>query len=186
MAKKVAKERIKTSKDKLFQGRDGFTLFELMIVVFLLSFILLLTFPNFRDLIVSQNIKRAVLGFGGTIKYAQSQAAATKQFHRLMIDVSDNTYWVLWEEEKGKFRRDPSVYGQPRSLPTGVSFVDIIHQEHGRIDRGRAHIDFSPTGWAEESVIHFKRKEEEFFTIFINSLGGRVEIYQGYLERKKG
>ncbi len=185
MEKKVGKERIRISKDRFFQKRDGFTLFELTVVLFLLGFILLLTFPNFRDLLFSPNIKRGVLGLIGTIKYAQSQAATTKQFHRLLIDVKDNIFWVMREEEKGKFIRDPSPYGQPRSLPAGIIFLDIIHPERGRITEGQAHIDFSPTGWVDDGTVHLKRKEE-VFTIFINPLGGRVEISEGYLERKKG
>jgi len=186
MEKKVEKEKIRISKDKVDQKGNGFTLFELTIVLFLLGFILLLTFPNFRDLLFSPNIKRGVLGLVGTIKYAQSQAATTKQFHRLIIDVKDNIFWVMREEEKGKFIRDPSPYGQPRSLPEGIMFLDVIHPERGRISAGQAHIDFSPTGWAEEGAVHLKRKEEEIFTIFINPLGGRVEISEGYWERKKG
>lgn len=182
----MGKGRIKISKDRLSQGRKGFTLFELTVVIFLLGILFLLTFPNFRDYILPQNIKRATLGFVGAIKYAQSQAATTKRFHRLMIDVKDNAYWVLREEEKGKFFPDPSRYGLPRNLPAGIFFLDIIHQGQGRIEAGKGHIDFSPTGWAEESAVHFKRKDEELFTIFINALGGRVEIYEGYLVRRKG
>lgn len=186
MEKKGGKEKIRISKDRFLQKKVGFTLFELTIVLFLLGFILLLTFPNFRDLLFSPNIKRGVLGLVGAIKYAQSQAATTKQFHRLIIDVKDNIFWVMREEEKGKFIRDPSPYGQPQTLPGGIIFLDVIHAERGRITQGQAHIGFSPTGWAEEGAVHLKRKEEEVFTIFINPLGGRVEINAGYLERRKG
>lgn len=182
----MGKEKIRISKDKFFQKGDGFTLVELTIVLFLLGIILLLTFPNFRDLLFSPDIKRGVLGLVGTIKYAQSQAATTKQFHRLVIDLKDNIFWVMREEEKGKFIRDPSPFGQPRSLPAGIFFLDVTHPERGRIAEGQAHIDFSPTGWAEDGAVHIKRKEEEVFTIFINPLGGRVEINEGYLERRKG
>ncbi|MGQ9695499.1 MAG: hypothetical protein ACUVWV_12245 [Thermodesulfobacteriota bacterium] len=186
MEKKVGKGKIKISKDSFLREGVGFTLWELTIVLFLLGFILLLTFPNFRDLLFFPDIKRGVLSLVGAIKYAQSQAATTKQIHRLMIDVRDNTFWLLREEEKGKFMRDPSLYGQPRSLPGGIIFWDVIHPEQGQVTKGEAHIDFYPTGWAEEGTVHLKRKEEEFFTIFINPLGGRVEISEGYLQRKKG
>lgn len=185
MGKKVAREKIKILRDNCLPKEKGFTLGELTVVLFLLGFILLLTFPNFREFFTPHNIKRALLGFTGTIKYTRSQAATTKLFHRLVIDVKENTFWVMREEEKGKFIRDPAPPGQAQNLPEGVYFLDVTTPERGRVEEGPAFIEFSPTGWAEEAAIHLKRKEEEIFTIFVNPLGGKLEIYEGYLERKR-
>ncbi len=170
-------------KDRSSKERDGFTLLELTVVLLLLGFILLLTFPNFRKQIFASDIKRCVLGLVGEVKYAQSQAATTKKMHRLIIDVKDNIFWVMREEARGKFIREPSRSGQPHGLPPGIFFLDVIHPDRGRIMEGLAYIDFFPTGWAEESTFHLQRKEE-IFTIFINPLGGRVEVYEGYWEKR--
>jgi Tfp pilus assembly protein FimT len=96
-----------------------------MVVLLLLGFILLLTFPNFRQLIAPRDFKRAVLGFVGTLRYTQSQAATTKMYHRLNIDVKENGFWISREGEKGHFDRDPSSMGQLTSLPPGVIFLDV-------------------------------------------------------------
>ncbi len=179
----MGKGKIRTLKDRSSKEGEGFTLLELTVVLLLLGFILLLTFPNFRAQIFASDIKRSILGLVGEIKYAQSQAATTKKVHRLMIDVKDNIFWVMREEAKGRFIREPSRSGQPRSLPPGISFLDVIHPDRGRIMEGQAYIDFYPTGWAEESTVHLQRNDE-VFTIFINSLGGRVEVNEGYWEKR--
>jgi prepilin-type N-terminal cleavage/methylation domain-containing protein len=170
--------------DRIAQ-RKGFTLFELMFVLLLLGFMLLLTFPNFRQFFGPRDLKRAVLGFFGTLRYAQSQAATTKIHYRLNVDVKENVFWISREGEKGKFDRDPSSYGRITSLPPGVIFLDVYHPERGKVRDGAAFVEFSPTGWAEECTIHIRKSEQEVYTLFIHPLGGKVEVVEGYAERVK-
>ena len=171
-----------TSRDN---ARRGFTLVELMLVLLLLGFMLLLSFPNFRDLILPGDMKRAILGFVGTLRYAQGQAATTKQSHRVNMSVRENAFWVSLESEKGKFYRDPSSYGQLTYLPAGVNILDVYHPERGKARDGDAYVEFSPTGWAEECTIHLKKSEQEVFTLFVHPLGGNIEVVEGYQERLK-
>jgi prepilin-type N-terminal cleavage/methylation domain-containing protein len=178
--------KIRTLKDNLLPGHRGFTLLEMMVVILLLGFIFLLTFPNFRESIAPRDFRKAVLNLAGTLRYAQSQAATTKFRHRLNMDVKENAFWVTVENEKGKFSRDPSPSGQPTYLPPGVIFLDVYHAERGKVREGMAYVDFSPTGWAEECIIHLKKSEQEVFTVFVKPLGGKIEAEAGYLERVKG
>ncbi len=168
---------------RVLQGTAGFTLVEIMVVLLLLGFILLLASPNFRGILAPRDFKRAVLGFAGTLRYAQSQAATTKVHHRLNINVTENAYWISREGEIGKFDRDPSSLGQLTPLPAGVSFLDVYQTERGKINSGVAYVEFSPTGWAEECTIHMKKSEQEVFTLYIHPLGGKIEIVEGYTER---
>jgi Tfp pilus assembly protein FimT len=175
---------------RILNGRGvtgrGFTLFELVVVLCLLSFMLLLTFPNFRGVLEPRDMKRAVLGFVGALRYAQSQAAMTKQTHRLMIAVKENAYWITVDQGKGEYLRDDSSWGSRQTLPAGIQFLDVTNPEQGSIREGTAHVEFSPTGWAEECMIHLKRTDQEIFTIAIHPLGGKIEATPGYLERRKG
>jgi Tfp pilus assembly protein FimT len=180
----VAKGKIRTLKDKRSRRSRGFTFFELAIVLFLLGFIFLLAMPKFRDL-GPGDTKRAVLKLVGSLRYAQSQAATTKNFYRLNLDVKENSFWIT-VADKGKFVREGTREGQPGYLPAGVSFLDVDHPERGKIREGAAFVEFSPTGWAEECTIHLRKSEEEIFTIFINPLGGKIETVAGYAERSKG
>jgi hypothetical protein len=65
-------------------------------------------------------------------------------------------------------------------------FLDVYHPERGKVREGNAYVEFSPTGWAEECTIHVKKNEQEVFTIFVNPLGGKIEVAAGYLERVRG
>ncbi|KPK85655.1 MAG: hypothetical protein AMJ94_18865 [Deltaproteobacteria bacterium SM23_61] len=156
----MEKERARTSK-----GNPGFSLAELMVVILILGFVFLLTFPNFRALLEPRDAKRAVLQLVGSMRYAQSQAAATKQRFRLNLDLKENAYWVSREGERDSFLRDSSPLGKPAYLPAGVTF-------------------FSPTGWADECEIHLRKGEEEIFTLFVHPLGGKTEVTAGYVERR--
>jgi prepilin-type N-terminal cleavage/methylation domain-containing protein len=175
---------------RILNGRGGagrgFTLFELVVVLLLLGFMLLLTFPNFRAVFGPRDMKRAVLGFVGALRYAQSQAAMTKQSHRLMIEVKENAYWISVEQENGEYLRDDSSWGSRRTLPGGIQFMDVTDAEQGKIQEGIAHVEFSPTGWAEQCMIHLKKTDQEVFTIVVHPLGGKIDATPGYLERGKG
>jgi len=133
-----------------------------------------------------RDIQSAVRGLVGTVRYVQSQAATTKQRHRLVLDLNENVFWVSVEGEPGKFQREGSLAGKSQRLPDAVRFMDFNHARRGKAQEGSAYIEFSPTGWAEECTIHLRRSAEEIFTIFIHSLGGKVEIAPGYQDRVKG
>ncbi len=175
----MEKGRTRTSK-----GSPGFSFVELAVVLFLLGFIFLLTFPNFRELLEPRDIKRATVRLVGSLRYAQSQAATTKQRFRLNIDIKENAYWVSREGERDTFLRDSSPLGTPDYLPAGVVFLDVTHPERGKLREGTAYIGFSITGWADECEIHLGRGEDEVFTIFIHPLGGKTDVTAGYVERK--
>jgi prepilin-type N-terminal cleavage/methylation domain-containing protein len=179
MEKKVERGRARTSK-----GSPGFSLAELMVVILILGFVFLLTFPNFRALLEPRDAKRAVLQLVGSMRYAQSQAAATKQRFRLNLSLKENAYWVSREGERDSFLRDASPLGKPAYLPAGVTFLDVSHPERGKIREGTAYVEFSPTGWADECEIHLRRGEEEIFTLFVHPLGGKTEVTAGYVERR--
>lgn len=172
---------------RCFSGREsGFTLFELMFVMVLAGFIVALSAPNFRDAFWPRDMKRTTLSLVGALRYAQSQAATTKQPHRLEMNVEENAFWVSRAGEEGVFTRDPSPRGNPVYLPAGIGFLDVNQPGREKMRGGMAFVHFSPTGWAEESTIHLKKGENEVFTIFIHPLGGKVELAEGYLERRKG
>jgi prepilin-type N-terminal cleavage/methylation domain-containing protein len=178
MGRRGGREKTRTSS-----GNRGFTLVELMVVVALLGFILLLTFPNFRDLLEPRNPKRVVLQLVGSLKYAQSQAATSKQRYRLNLDLKENAFWISREEGRGSFQRDSSRMGKPSYLPSGMIFLDVSNPERGKMREGTGYVEFSPTGWAEECAVHLQKGEEEVFTIFVYPLGGKVEVFARYVER---
>lgn len=164
----------------------GFTLLELGIVLLLLGLILTLSLPQIRQRIGPQDLPSVIRGLIGTIRYAQSQAATTKQRYRLNLDLRENRYWISVEGNPGKFLREEGPEGKDQPLPSAVRFMGFLHPLRGKIQEGLAYIEFSPTGWAEECAIYLRQGEKEIFTLFIHPLGGKVEVLAGYVERARG
>ena len=177
---------MKTSRGKGLPDKKGFTFLELMLVILLLGFMFLFTWPNFQGLTSVGNTGQAVLELTGALRFARSQAATTKCRYRVNLEIRENTFWISKEKNKKEFAAVSSEYGQRTHLPAGMTFLDIQQPHRGKIREGTAYVEFSPTGWAGESAIHLRRGDEDMFTIFVDPLGGKIEILSGYVERTRG
>jgi len=177
---------MKTSRGKGLPDKKGFTFLELMLVILLLGFMFLFTWPNFQGLTSVGNTGQAVLELTGALRFARSQAATTKCRYRVNLEIRENAFWITKEKDKKEFLVVSSPYGQRTHLPPGLNFLDIQQPHRGKMREGTGYVEFSPTGWAEDCTIHLWRGEEHIFTIFVHPLGGKVEILSGYVERTIG
>jgi len=116
------------------------------------------------------------------MRYAQSQAATTKQRFRLNVDLKENAYWVSRQGDKDSFVRDPSPMGNATYLPSGVSFLDVTHPERGKMREGIAYVEFSPR--AGRRMRNPSGPGRRGLHPFCPSPGGKTEVTAGYVERK--
>ena len=177
---------MKTSRGKRLTDKKGFTFLEMMLVILLLGFMFLFTWPNFQGFTSRGNTRQGILELTGALRFAHSQAATTKCRYRVNLDIRENTFWISKEKDKKEFLVVSSPYGQRTHLPPGLVFLDIQQPHRGKIREGTGHVEFSPTGWAKDCTIHLRRGEEDIFTIFVYPLGGKVEIISGYVEKAIG
>jgi len=75
------------------RDQKGFTLIELVVVIFLVGIFLLVAVPKFKD-ITEVNIKSASRRLTGTIRYLYSEAVFKKRVYKLAFDIDTNEYWV--------------------------------------------------------------------------------------------
>ncbi len=160
----------------------GFTLIELMVVVFLLGAFFSVAMPRvFKT--DDMSLRSASRGLVTTIRYLYSKSIFEKRIYKLSFDIDSGEYWV--EALKGnQFRseEDPG-YGR-RKLPNGVFFSDIqTERTQGKVGSGRdAFILFLPTGIVDSAVIHLRTGEDNFFTLSTNPYTGSTKVFDEYVE----
>src|SRR3990172_3164096 len=102
------------------RDQKGFTLIELVVVIFLVGIFLLVAVPKFED-ITEVNIKSASRRLSGTIRYLYSEAAFKKKVYKLAFDIDRNEYWIeVLDGNEFVIPNDPFL-GR-KQLPTGVYF----------------------------------------------------------------
>lgn len=87
---------------------------------------------------------------------------------------------------KVEFSPDARVMKRAVSLPRGLLIEDVEKVGRERaITEGKAYINFFPQGLAEEAAIHLGDGKTLHWTIVINPLTGRADVYEKHVSLKE-
>lgn len=73
----------------------GFTLVELLAVVFIVSVIALALIPALDNMVPSYRLRAAARNVGSMIELAQSEAIAGRKEFAIAYDLDENTFWIV-------------------------------------------------------------------------------------------
>ena len=74
--------------------RNGYTLIELALVVFLLGLMLVLAVPRVRETLISDGLKKTVRQLVGAAKELRTDAVREQLDYKLNLDLSNNAFWT--------------------------------------------------------------------------------------------
>lgn len=148
-------------------NKKGFTLLELILVIFIISLTLTLVMPSFWD-IGEGTLKTEARHIGGALRYIYDEAIGKKQTYIFNINLNDESWGFEGSKEKKKV-----------SLKGDVEVTDVMIPSLGEVSRGEVIIEFGPIGVKEPIILHLKKGKSEY-TIIFNHLNGRVKVLEGY------
>ncbi|WDT76461.1 MAG: prepilin-type N-terminal cleavage/methylation domain-containing protein [Candidatus Manganitrophus sp.] len=157
----------------------GFTLLELMLVVFILSVTALFVFPRVSSF-GATDLKRTARHFAGLIQHLAQESSTTKQTYRLYFNLENGAYWAAALGENGEFVETTDPMTRRRVLPKEISFEDVVTPAQGKVNEGEAFMQFYPVG-VEKVWIHLKQGERQW-TLVVNPLTGRVKVMDEYVD----
>jgi len=161
----------------------GFTFIELVVVVFILSLMLLIALPNFKNVFPGTYLSSSARRIAGEISWLHHEAGFSGRRYRLNIDLDEHGYWAVREVLGDEMKMSAVDMPAMKKLLPGVSFRDVVTGTE-KVEEGEAHIDFSPYGLIEPAVIHLVNSEGEELSVMINCFTGKAEILCGYIEQK--
>ena len=160
----------------------GFTLIEILLVVFLLGAFLSVAAPGLFGT-DDMSLRRASRGLVTTIRHLYARAAFEKRVYRLSFDVDSGEYWTEVLVGNRFAAEGDSVPGK-RKLPAGVSFADVqTERTRGKVTSGReAFILFLPTGFVDPAVVHLAAGRDGFYTLSTSPHTGVARVFDEYVE----
>ena len=145
----------------------GFTLVELIIVIFIISMTAALIMPSLWDR-GERALKAESRRISNTLRYIYDEALGKKQTYSLKINLDKDEWSYISKNESRSFK-----------LKDSVMFKDIIVPSLGNVSFGEVIMAFGPLGPEEPVIVHLMKNEKEA-TITFNHITGRSKVFEGY------
>ena len=143
-------------------GRRGFTLLELVVVVFIISLLAAVIFPSFSGL-GEKRLKSEAKKTASLLRYLNDSAIYTKETYSLKFDLQEGL--ISWKGPDGEKKE------KIRSLSA------VRLSSKGEVKEGDVTVFFGPLGVQENIEILLKDKGEGM-RVTLNPVSGRVKIVQ--------
>jgi prepilin-type N-terminal cleavage/methylation domain-containing protein len=141
-------------------NRKGFTLFELIVTLFLISLVAAIVLPSFVGF-GERKLKAEAREVASILRFVQDSAISRKETFWMKFDLDRNV--IVWKGPEGeKTKRFDTI-------------TSITTQSTGTISRGETTIFVEALGLRENLSVHMGTGSENM-TITLNSLSGNVKI----------
>jgi len=130
-----------TVKKRQHNGREGFTLLELILVMLILSTVLAMAAPSLRGFFGSRKTHDEAARLLALTQFARSQAISEGIIYRLNFDTSERTYW-LTSQQTGVFEELKTEFGTVFTFPNDIT----VELEDVDKDDNEMFFAFTPQG----------------------------------------
>lgn len=156
----------------------GFTLFEMIIVMFLLGGVLMLVVPRIS---VGEDLGSTGRKFIGVLRNLQGMAIVGQKPIKLYVDLDQGRYWVMIVEGKEEKLPLDQSWLTPRTLPEDIRFTDITVGQNKRLS-GRIDLSISPNGRIDPLTVHFGDTSNNVLAIAVEPLTGAIRTSDERIE----
>jgi hypothetical protein len=150
----------------------GFTILEMLIVLFLLTVVVVVVFPRFS---LDEDLSSTGRKLVGVLRTFQGLAATNQQPLKLYFDLDQGTYWMMMVE--GKEERLPLDPGWkiPRSLPESIRLTEVTVGQEKRFS-GRVSVSFFANGRIEPVTMYLMDEKNNLLGLAVDSLTGWIRV----------
>ncbi len=152
--------------------KAGFTILEMLIVLFLLTVVVVVVFPRIS---LDEDLSSTGRKLIGVLRTFQELAATRQQTLKLYLDLDRGTYWMIMVE--GKEERIPldPAWKLPRSLPESIRLTEVSVGQDKRFS-GRVDVSFFANGRIEPVTMYLMDTKNNLLALAIDSLTGGIRV----------
>lgn len=150
----------------------GFTLFEMLIALFLLGGMLAIVIPRVS---FEEDLRSTGRKLVGILRTFQGMAATEQKPIKLYLDVEQGIYWMMVVD--GKEERLPLDPGwkTPRTLPESVRLTEISIGQDKRMT-GRVGVLFYTNGRIEPVTMYLMDNKNNLLGLQVDALTGAIRV----------
>jgi type II secretory pathway pseudopilin PulG len=150
----------------------GFTILEMLIVLFLMTMVVVIVFPRFS---LDEDLSSTGRKLIGVLRTFQGLATTSQQPLKLYLDLDQGTYWMMMVE--GKEERLPldPAWKLPRSLPESIRLTEVSVGQDKRFS-GRVDISFFANGRIEPVTMYLMDAKNNLLGLAVDSLTGGIRV----------
>lgn len=157
---------------------SGFTILEIIIVLFLLVGLLGIILPRIS---LDENLSSVGRKMVGTVRSLQSLAMSSQKTVRLYVDMDRGVYWpMILDGNQEKAPIDPT-WATPLNLPATIRISDILVSQ-GKKESGRVDLSFYPTGRIDPMTMHMMDAKNNILAIAIEPVTGAIRLSDERIE----
>jgi len=191
----------------------GFTLIEVMIVIAIIALILAVGAPKLFDTknqmrsavrrmaIVTRDIRNIARLRNATVRLVLNMDP--EHTHSYSVEIAPGTVPLLSKDQEEDLRKSTSIQRadeapksdfapetsfvkKPVNLPRGLVIDSVEYGEKKEVvTTGKAYVHFFPQGLSQQVAIHLSNKKSLHWTIYINPLTGRADVFERQLTLKE-
>lgn len=151
---------------------NGFTVLEMLIVLFLLTIVVAVVFPRIS---LEEDLGSTGRKLIGVLRTFQGLATTSQKPLKLYVDIDQGIYWMMMVE--GKEERIPldPAWKLPRSLPESIRFTEISIGQDKRFS-GRVDVTFFGNGRIEPVTMYLMDAKNNLLGLAVDSLTGGIRV----------
>ena len=142
----------------------GFTLLELLIVAILISIMLAVSVPAFRNSLFTDPLKLSARQVIGTIREARQRAVSTEKGCELTVDIDANSLSLAcpqpFEKEDQEKKPEPEIE-RILSLPSQVTITSVFDGAQEEHSTGIVSLWINNRGLMEPAIINLSDGSDE-------------------------
>jgi len=169
-----------TRNTEHISSNSGFTLIELVVVVFLISLMLFLAVPRFGATLFTDSSRKATLWITGTIHDLKEKSVREQKDYHLHVDLDDNLMWIS-SDGMSDAEFDEARVGGHR-FGDSLTLVAVVAPDHRKATSGEVRLRFNKKGYSSMAVIHVKDQQGQRHSLEVQPFLATIRLTEGHLE----
>ena len=160
-------------------GKRGFTLIELVVVMTLMGLMLFYTLPRFDEAMTLDKSRKFSRWLILKTKTLKEKALQEKKRYTLHIGMDSGKVWV--SDASMSEEALLSMEENGHDIPEDLRVVGVEYPEKGQISAGTADICFYKDGYSDKVLIHLEDDDSNQTTFLIEPFLSKVKIYEEHV-----